>query len=133
MEEALRAVLVGDTALAALVDTRIVWNKIPQGSENPCVWLYRITGAPGYTMEGADGLYASLVQINVRATSVASMWAVARAIEAALSGYAGTEGDIEFQGIFLRSERQGSEKPADTLFHTCQMDFDVLSRTADAS
>lgn len=121
MEEALRALLTGYAPLTALVAQRIYWNAIPQDADDPCVVLYKITGAPGYTMRGGDGLLGAIVQADVRATSVTSMWAVSRALAARLSGYK----DASFRGIFLRSDRQSSEKPGTTLYHRSSQDFDV--------
>jgi hypothetical protein len=121
MEEALRALLTGYAPLTALVAQRIYWNAIPQDAADPCVVLYKISGAPGYHSQGTDSLEASIVQIDVRALSVTSMWAVARAIKAKLSGHK----DSDFNGIFLRSERQTSEKPTTVLYHRASLEFDV--------
>lgn len=125
MESNLRALLTGYAPLTALVSTRIFWNHVPQDTSDPCVALYLITGAPGYHMQGSDRLGSAVVQINVRALTVSSMWAVRDAIVARLSGYSGTQGTTHFQAIFLRSERQASEKPGTVLYHTCQLDFDI--------
>ena len=121
MEEALRALLTGYAPLTALVSTRIYWNEIPQAATDPAVVLYKITGAEGYTMQGTDGLDSSQVQIDVRALTVISAWAVSRAIKTKLAGFR----DASFGGVFLLSERQSSEKPATTLYHRVSMDFAV--------
>lgn len=122
MEEALRALLTSYAPLTALVSTRIFWNAIPQDTPDPCVVLYKITGSPTYTFtDGATDLTSSIVQIDVRALTVASMWAIARAIEAKLSGYRGGA----FQAVFKASDRQSSEKPGTVLYHRCSIDFDV--------
>lgn len=130
MEEALRALLAGNAPLTALVAQRIYWGAIPQDATDPCVVMYRITGAPGYHMQGSDGLESSIVQVNVRAMSTTSMWAVSRAIKAKLSGFKGVQSGIDFRGIFLRAERQAFEKPATTGYHTAQLDFDIWSTAA---
>jgi hypothetical protein len=129
MQSELRALLANDATLAALVSTRIYWNHIPQDATDPCVVMYLITGAPGVHTQGSDRLTSSIVQINVRATTVASMVSVRNAIVAKLHAFSGTQGNIVFQGIFLRDERQDSEKPDTTLYHTSQLDFDVWSGT----
>lgn len=137
MEEALLDLLTGDATITGLVGVNagvaggpgagpsIYWNAVPQGAKDPAVVLYKVSGAPGYHSEGADDLDASIVQIDVRAISVSSMWAVARAIRAKLSGHT----DSDFGGIFLRSERQTSEKPGTVLYHRASLDFDVWSST----
>lgn len=121
MEEAFRALLTGDATLTGLVGTRIYWNAIPQDAADPSVVLYKITGGEGHTMDGPDGMFNGTVQIDVRATSVSSMWAVSRAIRAKLDGYS----DANFRGVFHRGDRQSSEKPGPTLYHRSSQDFDV--------
>jgi len=125
MEEALRALLTSYAPLTALVAQRIFWNAIPQDAVDPAVVMYRITGGPGYTMAGPDNLQSATVQIDVRATSVASAWAVSRAIKAKLSGFRGVQGGVTFGGIFISGERQSSEKPGTTLYHRVSTDFDI--------
>lgn len=127
MESALRALLTGYAPLTALVSTRIYWNEIPQATTDPCVVLYKIAGAPGIHMQGSDRLEQSIVQINVRALSVTSMWAVRDAIIARLHAQRVQQGTVEFKGIFLTSERQNSEKPGAVVYQTCQLDFQVWS------
>lgn len=140
MEEALRALLAGYAPLTALVGANngphpgagpsIYWSAIPQGANDPAVVLYLISGAPTYHMQGASALEGKRVQIDVRATSQSSVWAISRAIKDRLSGFKGSEGDIDFGGIFLDSERQGSEQPKNTLYFTVSMDFLVWSKAA---
>jgi hypothetical protein len=121
MEAQLRALLTGYAPLTALVVQRIFWNYIPQDASDPNVVLYKINGSPSYTMQGAVNLTGNIVQINVRALTVTSMWAVRDAIIAKLSGHR----DAAFAGVFLSAERQDSEKPGTTLYHMAQLDFDV--------
>lgn len=130
MQGDLRALLAGDSTLAGLVAGRIYWNAIPQDTGDPCVVMYLIDGAEGYAMGGRDGLNQSLVQIDVRAVTVASMWAVRDAIVAVLDAYRGTVGDTEFRGIFRNGERQSSEKPGTQLYHRSSMDWTIWSRAA---
>jgi hypothetical protein len=126
METALRTLLIGNGTIAGLVGTRIVWNHLPQSTADPAVVLYKITGAEGHTFQGRDGMQESIVQVDVRALTVASMWQVRDAIIARLDGYR----DADFAGIFLRSERQSAEKPGAVLYHRSSLDFDVFHRTA---
>lgn len=130
MQSALRSLLTGDATLAALVSTRIYWNAIPQDAADPCVVLYKITGAPGVHMQGSDGLESSIVQIDVRALTVTSMWAVRDAIITKLHAFSGQQGSVLFRGIFLRDERQTSEKPGTVLYHRASLDFDIWSKSA---
>lgn len=130
MEGEFRALLTGYAPLAALVSTRIYWNAYPQGAKDPAVRLTKVTGAPGYTTQGPDGLTGSIVQIDVRATTVTGMWAVRDAIIARLSGYQGTQDSVFFGGIFLTGERQTADESTGGLYHVSQLDFDVWSSGA---
>lgn len=138
MEADFLDLLADENSISSLVTTgsttRIAWNIIGQSWADPNVVIYKVAGGvPGYTMEGSDGLVSTVVQINVRATTYASMIALRDAITALLSGYTGTKGDTEFLGIFHRSERQAAEKPGSVLYQTCQLDFDIWSRAAASS
>lgn len=126
MEAALRALLVGYAPLTALVGTRIFWSAYPQGAADPAVRLTKVAGAPGYHMQGSDGLTDSIVQIDVRATTVTGMWAVRDAIVGKLDGYR----DSNFRGVFLTSERQRVDEATLGLYHMAQLDFDVWFRAS---
>lgn len=130
MEADFWSLLAGYAPLSALVggsaSPRIVWNHLPQSTADPAVVLYKVTGAEGHTFQGRDGMQEAIVQIDVRALTVASMWQVRDAIIARLDGHM----DTAFAGIFLRSERQTAEKPGTVLYHRSSLDFDVFHRTA---
>lgn len=123
MESAFRALLSGYTPLTALVSTRIFWNHIPQATTRPAVVLYKITGAEGLTHSGPDGLASNIVQIDVQALTVTSMWAIRDAIIAKLHGYK----DATFPLIEKQSERQSAEELAGAgdLIHRASLDFSV--------
>lgn len=127
MEAEFRALLTGDAAITALVGSHIYWNNVPQEAADLCVRLSKITGAPGYHMGGSDRLESTVVQIDVRALTVSSMWAVRDAIKTKLDGFKGLQDNIVFQGIFLRDERQTAEKPGTVLYHRSSTDWDVYS------
>jgi hypothetical protein len=128
MEEALRTLLVADPTLGALVAPgSIVWNHLPQATPRPAIVLFRISGAPGVTMQGSDGLINGTVQIDVQAHSVTEMWAIRDALSGLLHGHR----DATLTGIFFLSERQSAEPLGDNLLiHRCSMDFDVWARAA---
>lgn len=125
MEAALRALLTSYAPLTALVGgaaPRIVWNHLPQATQRPAVVLYKITGTEGLTHSGPDGLASNIVQIDVQALTVTSMWAIRDAIIAKLHGYS----DATFQKIQHDSERQSAEEKAGGgLIHRSSLDFSV--------
>lgn len=130
MEEALRALLIGDTALAALVSTRIYWKDIPQAAAGDLIVMHRTTGGPDYTYSGESGFEAKRVQINTRASLVTGAWAIQRAVRGCLTGYRGTVGSIEFGGIFIDDEADlPTEDPAGpAIYRGTRSDITVWSR-----
>lgn len=134
MEESLRQLLVTHAPLTALVAQRVYWNTIAQGATGTAVVMFFVSGAPGYHMQGADGLLRARVQIDVRATTLSTAWAAARVIKALLSGYRGTVTMTDFRGIFVLSERQYFDKPTNSAegLHVVSLDFEVWSRAAAA-
>lgn len=131
MEEALRTFLLAGTDLAALVGTRVHWVRSPQGSASPRIVLYGISGLRDMRMDGPTGLVASRVQIDCIGASYGSAKAVARAVEARLSGYSGSASGVVFQGCFLIGERDDFEDAdtPDKLFRT-SLDFNIWHKGA---
>lgn len=115
MEEALRAVLKGRTALTTLVGTRIDWGARPQGATSPAVVLHRIGGERGQTLSGPDGLVQSRVQVDCWGQTYKAAKDVSRQVVAGLNGYRG--GTI--QRVFIDTERDDQFlDPPDPLYRT---------------
>lgn len=126
MEEAFLNYLLAGSSLAALVGTRINWTRSPQGSASPRVVLYKIAGLRDMCMDGPTGFVSSRIQADCIGTTYASAKSTARALEALISGYAGTTGGVRFEGVFLVAERDDyfdTDTP-DKLFRT-SLDFNV--------
>ena len=126
MEESLIALLLASTGVSDLVSARVNWNRIAPPAGSPYVILRRISGVRYYKMSGTTGLVESRVQVDCYGSTYASAKAVARAVEAVLSGYSGTQGATTFDGIFLIAERDlidDDESPAD--LHGVSLDFMV--------
>lgn len=109
MEEALVALLLNDSAVAAIVGKRVNWSQTPQGSAFPSVVLHRVSGGRDYNMGGPSGFVSSRVQVDCWALNYTDSVKLSRAVRSALSGY--TAGDL--QGAFIDSERQSVEKETD--------------------
>lgn len=105
MEEQLRALLMGDAQLSALVPGPIDWGARLQGSALPAVVMNVISDIPGYTQQGEDGLTATRVQIDVYALTYGDARIAGRRIRSILSGYSGGI----FDSIFLDGARDGRE------------------------
>lgn len=132
MEADLMAYLLADSGLMALVKAeaqvaRVHWLQAPQGVAKPYVTLQRISGLRDTPMDGPSGIVESRVQIDCYGLKYGDAKAVARAIEALLSGAGFTSGSTWFQGCFLDAERDGYEADAtpDKLFRT-SLDFTIF-------
>lgn len=130
MEEQFRALLTGHAPLTALVGQRIYWDEIPQSASRPCVVMHVVSSTPTYHMKGEDGLRSCRVQIDCQATTIASKWAVARAVEGLLSGYRGVVNGVEFSGIFKSLDRDKTERttPDDTI-KIRQQDYEIWAKS----
>ncbi|HMR51187.1 MAG TPA: DUF3168 domain-containing protein [Amaricoccus sp.] len=121
MHEALRALLLADAGVSALVGTRVTWGARPQGSALPAVVLHLISDVPGYTLAGDNGHRDSRVQADcIGEGRYEAVLGVAQAVQAALSGYSGTVAGTIFQGIFIDQARDLSEPAVESerrLFH----------------
>jgi hypothetical protein len=126
MEALLRALIVGNAGMIALVaPSSVVWSHLPQTTPRPAIVLYRISGAPGLHMQGSDNLLNATVQIDIQATTVASMWEIRDELVDLLHAHS----DDSLRLISMNSERQSSELlGTNTLIHKCSMDFDVWAR-----
>lgn len=119
-----------EATLPALVGPRIHWVRSPQGAASPRIVLYKISGLRDMTLNsGPTGYVSSRVQCDCIGTSYGSAKAVARALEARLSGYSGTTGNVRFEGAFLVGERDDffdTDTP-DKLFRT-SLDFNIWTK-----
>lgn len=93
---ALRAFLVADSAIEALVKTgsttRIYPIKMPQGVTATSIVYNDISALIGLHNEGSDGLTSLRIQIAAWALTADAAQALALAIKNRLHGYAGTMG-----------------------------------------
>lgn len=112
MEESLAALLLADTGVAALAGKQIAWGKAGQTVTPPYAVLNVITGLRDTTHDGPSGLKMGRVQIDCYGTTPLQARTLARAVEAKLNGFKGTQGGTIFDGIFFDSERDGYEDSA---------------------
>lgn len=128
MEEALRALIVGDTDVTALAPASAITWELRNGL--PAVVLHLITGpAVDMTQEGPSGLLTSTVQVNCTGSTLAEAVALARAVRAVVAGHNGGPvlHMVTVEGGGADSERgEGpvdGAKPAN--FHTRRLDLRV--------
>lgn len=122
MEEALVALFLADAALAGLIGSRIHWGVRPQGEALPGVTLFRTDGAEGRIYTGGDGFADSIVQADCWAETYAAAKGVARALKAAAVGRHGAV----LKGVFVESERDGTEHAPPNFYYRVTIDLRVL-------
>ncbi|MGI3169986.1 DUF3168 domain-containing protein [Pseudooceanicola sp. C21-150M6] len=123
MEEELRELLRGETGISGLVGERVDWGVTPQGTAYPNIVLNTVGGAEGMTMQGPDGLFMGMVQVDCYGETYASAKTVSRAVIAVLNGYR-ADG---FKGVFLastRDSRDGGTNEAERPFRV-SLDFNI--------
>lgn len=130
MEAALIARLLGAAGVTALVGQRINWSRRVQGEALPAIVLHRIDGGRDYHTQGPSGLIESRVQVDCWGKSYGSAKAVARQVEAAVSGARFIQGAIRFDAILIVDERDDSFDETTPIFRTS---LDLAVHHASAS
>lgn len=107
MEEGLYSLLTGDAGVSALVSTRVYPLAVPQQVDLPAVAYQRISGPRLLAHDGPTGLAEARVQVTCHAATYIAAKGLADAVRAAVDGYAGTTGGVEFERIGIESEVDG--------------------------
>jgi hypothetical protein len=122
IESAVRAVLLADPAVTALVgagaEARIYPLILPQGAAFPALTYQRVSSVTQYAQDG-PGLARQRIQIDAWAMTYRAAKDLARAVRSALEGH--RAGNI--QGVFVDPERDFYE--ADTRLYRASTDFYV--------
>lgn len=84
--ESIHSILTADTAVAAIVATRVYPLVIPQRSSLPAVTYQRVYGAPVNDLAGAGEKVHARVQVDCWATSYSTVRSLADAVNSALGG-----------------------------------------------
>ena len=132
MEEALRALLAADAAVAALVGARIYPVEIPQGADMPALVYTRISGPRDHAFSGPTGLAMARVQVDAYADPAASASAYAsakgliRAVRQAVDGYRGASAGTEIGGIFSDDERDFREEGVSGVSRRARVSMDLI-------
>lgn len=107
---ALRAFLLADAGIAAVVGARVYPIKIPQGVNLACIVYTRISGRGDYHHGGPSGLAMPRFQIDAWAPTGDAATALANLIKDRINGYRGVMGtdpaSVTVQGVFLLDERE---------------------------
>lgn len=125
MMPALISHLLADTAVAALVSTRVYPERLPDSTSATPNTMPLITcqmlDEPVVTTHNVNVIFRARVQVDAWGGSYKSAHSVADAIQAALQGYVGNmgNGSIIVGGVFRQAKRDASE-PNVSLFRVSQ-------------
>lgn len=121
MRGALRARLLEDVAIAALVDERVTWLTRPQGEALPAVTLQLISGVHPQHLEGFEKQEAR-VQLDAWAeTTLEAATIVTAAKEALAPG--GVHEEVQFSRMFFEGEGDFAERQGDTTIYRVTIDL----------
>lgn len=102
METDLVTKILANSAVAAIIGTRLYPDHIPQNVVYPCANIVTVGGTEEPTLaSGTSGLADDRIQINAWATSKLTARNLADAIREAILGYQGTTGSTVFGCIKL--------------------------------
>ena len=119
----LRAAVVADTTLSALIAKRYYPDVAPQSASVPYIVYTDISLATDQDLNGTNGNRTTRIQFDVYATTKAKARTLREALLALFDGYQGTlrAGAVVIQHTQLANLRSGFE-PGDKVYHY-GMDF----------
>jgi hypothetical protein len=128
--EALVARLKADTAVVALVGSRIYPDEVPQGKLHPAVFYMTVSDIKSHYLTEQSSLESPNIQFTTYADTKDGAAAVAEAIKASLSDFQGTLSGITIQCIRLINELPSSYKQTTgsagtTTFYTHDLEFEA--------
>jgi hypothetical protein len=93
--------LVADEGVGAVVGDRIYYKLLPRDATLPALVIQEISTPRDYDNAGESDLKESRYQVSCWADTAYAADQAANAVVAAVSGYAGTMGDVDIDAIFV--------------------------------
>lgn len=124
-ELAVYTILKANSAVAALVGTRVYALKAPQPATAPYITYQRISGERTRDTRGPTGRARARIQVDCYATGYAGANALANAVRKSLDGYRGTVASVRVWSIALESDLDFYEDGVDPPLYRVTMDFFV--------
>lgn len=114
LAEGLRAALIEDAGVSAIVGTRVYPQVAPQGAASPYLVYSQVSGAREWDLDCVAGLGNPVFQVTAWADTYAAAQALADAVRAAVSAAsaAGDLGGETIQGATIENEIDQFEEPA---------------------
>lgn len=130
MESALRNFIISDTAVAALVGSRMYPGRLPQAATFPAITYSTVSVVRGHNMQGPEGMPFTRLQLDMWGESFSDARAVAEAVRLRLDGFAGDIGSppsVTIVGAFYETERTEGFEPEPDLYRI-SVDYQIVSR-----
>lgn len=116
VRKAIRAFLLADAPIVAVVVNRVYALKIPQGITSPSIVQTRISGPGDYHLQGPSGLISLRVQLDAWAGTADAAASLANLVKDRLDGYRGTMGTggdaVTVHGVFVADLREDYDDEA---------------------
>lgn len=128
MEEDFRALLLADTAVAALVGDRIDWGERPQGAGYPALVLNVITNIEGFHMNGRNRLFEGRVQVDCYGLTYGAAKALSRAVISLLHCHRAGRFRLVTH-VAMRDSREGGSNEAERPYRV-GLDFSTAWKAA---
>jgi hypothetical protein len=122
MQEALRALIVADSAVAAIAGTRVYWGVRPQDKPLPAIVLQTVSDPRPQHLKGFETFRGTRVQADCLAATFAQARALAEAVIAAAIGPA-AQGGVTFQRGDADGPRDLGEDTANGYVHNQSVDL----------
>lgn len=132
IEDAIRAVLLADPAVAALVGTRVSPLKLPQGGSLPAIVYQRVSTVPLLGLEAPGGPTRSRVQLSLWAATFDQARSLGVAVRDALQGWSGRVGVEDVRLVSMANWLDDYEAGPPERFRVIA-DFYVLSMEGAAA
>ena len=114
IEQAVYSVLAADSAVAALVSTRIYPTIAPEGASLPFLAYRRVETEHVQTKSRTlDDLARARVEVRCVASTYSGVRTLADKVRLAMHGYAGTVGSYTIRGVIDEGEYDSGEMPPD--------------------
>ena len=109
-EDAVYAILTGDSDVSGLVGTRIYQHVAPQGTVQPLITFSRIGAQHESHMGGATGLANARIQVTSWDDTPEDAMTLAEHVRDALVPFKGSSGGAEISAVFLDGDSTDFEQ-----------------------
>jgi len=108
LEEGLRAALVADSDVNALVSGRVYLERMPQAEAYPCIVFNRVSTSQNSLLSSVDTLTEVRVQVDCWADSASVAYDLSKKVRTLLSGHQGSLGGVTVQWSKFDGEQNAS-------------------------